>query len=163
MRKIKTLIGMLMMIVCCMAMSVTIAFGNENSSTENVGVSFDMPAGPNMSAMQVYSTSMPDTSDLYNNNQEYSISGCTSRSNLYTNRCFYDTDWIFMSVENKRSDDLTVKLRRYMIVGVATPDKKTIPSNCSYGGSFMNLDSSKYYFIQFVGPCEFSGAVKGYT
>ncbi len=58
---------------------------------------------------------------------------------------------------------VTVKLRRYAVVGVSTPDKKTIPGECSFGGSFMNLDSSKYYFIQFVGPCEFSGSVKGYT
>ncbi len=155
--KRKKVIGLfLMMMMLCFSST------NALAATVNNGVTSSVPV-INNTGIQPYSTSCPDTSDVYTNGTDYTVSGSASNSDLFTNKCFKGVSSIKYSITNNRSASLKVKLCYYTSSGnvIYGTQSVTIPANGTTSASFTSLDSGKYYFIQFVAPSDFSGSVKG--
>lgn len=133
------------------------------AATANVGVSKLPPIINNDGIIKPDSTSTPSKDSLYDIGDDYTVSGSTSHSDLYTNKCFKGVTSISYSITNNRSGDLKVGLCRYTKWGnVRYGIKKiTIPSKGTTSSSFSQLSSSEYYFIEFSGPSDFSGTVCG--
>lgn len=149
-----------MTVVCCIAGTITFTYADDG---KNFGVSQNAPEIQEESSAQLYSTSTPSTDDVYKNNTEYIVYGTADISKLFTDECFYGVNRIYMNLKNYRSDDLTINLRRVEWYGYTKADTDYVPGNCSYGGAFSNLDTSKYYFLEFEAPCSFYGTIEGYN
>jgi len=133
------------------------------AATVNVGVSTQPPIINDDGIIKPDDTSTPSKSSLYTNGEKHSVSGSTAHSDLYTNKCFKGVTSISYNITNNRSGDLKVRLCCYtkwdnVNYGIKTV---TIPSKGTTSGSFSELSSTKYYFIEFSGPADFKGTVCG--
>lgn len=117
-----------------------------------------MPGNPQISGQSV---SMPDKSDVYSAGTSYSVSGQATNANLYTNKCFKGVSSIYSYTKNNSSSKLTVRARYYATVRVLYAGKYTVDAGKTASHTFSDLKSSKYYFLQYSYPCDFSGNVKG--
>lgn len=133
------------------------------ASATNVGVSTTPPIVHDGSIIKPDSTSTPSKKSLYANGSDYTVDGSASRSSLYTNKCFKGVTEITYSITNNSSKSLKVSLCSYTKLGNVNygVKKVTIPANGTTSASFSNLSTSKYYFLQFAAPSDFSGTVCG--
>lgn len=133
------------------------------ASATNLGVSTLPPIINDGNIIKPDSISTPSKKSLYDNGDNYTVSGSASSSSLYTNKCFKGVTKITYSITNNNSKNLKVSLCSYTNLGNVNYGVKTvtIPAQGTTSASFTELSSSKYYFLQFAAPSDFKGTVCG--
>ena len=133
------------------------------AATVNVGVSTQPPIINDDVIFKPDDTSTPSKSALYTIGDKHSVTGSATHSALYTNKCFKGVTSISYKITNNRSGDLKVRLCSYTNSGNVNYGIKTItiPSKGTTSGSFSELSSTKYYFIEFSAPSNFNGTIYG--
>lgn len=130
------------------------------AATKNVNVSNTPPGSSGDITIQ--GTGVP--SDFVNliDYGTMDFEGSASGSNLYLNKGFTGVTRIMVSVQNKHSSTLTVKLRMKTFLGYDVVDTQTIDPGHTLVYSVDNLGSSKNYYLAFAAPSDFKGYVRSY-
>lgn len=157
-KRFRAMLMACMMVFTCTTVAFAATAQEKTAYVQNVGVSEHMPVNPEVSGR---STSMPDKSNVYTNGTSHSVSGWATNTDLYTNKCFKGVKSIYSYTENNSTSKLTVRARYYATIGVLYAGSYTVNAGGIASSTFSDLDSSKYYFIQYSYPCDFSGTVKG--
>lgn len=77
---------------------------------------------------------------------------------IYTLYRFTGVKSISISISNKSSSDLEVKLYRCGIIDT-TVGSFTVAANGNGGKNFLNLNSSGQYYFKFSAPCDFTAYI----
>lgn len=165
-KKIVSMILALTLVLTCRWNSV---------SAENVGSSFvdeyteygmnvssQIPK-VNTSPSSVYRETPPGKEGAINLNQNGTLtfSGEADNVALFTNKCFTGISRAMITITNKRSKKLTVRLYDLTIRGHVIPTKTiTVPANSTTSTTVTKLNKKKYYYLRFSKPCKFQGNVK---
>lgn len=139
------------------------AFAETEDSTL-VGVQTEIPTLGNVlnDFISPYEIDKPSKDSIYELGKANKIEGSSQNNDLYSNKHFHGVATITMTITNRSSRDLHIRLYKNVWFLDPIVYEFTIPANSNYYVSMENLDKDGFYYFLFQSPCSFTGYVTGY-
>lgn len=133
----------------------------EISNQENVGVNEVEPGIGDPNQIVPYGTSKPTSTWNLSTKGRYTFSGyLTSVRSLYTNYLLTGKSSVSIYVRNNGTTSMKFKVMRKDLVFDNQVGSTYQVSAGKSGTVTVTLDSSKNYYIEFLGPCDFNGYIQ---
>ena len=136
----------------------------ETEDNTLVGVQTEIPTLGNIlnNSISLYGQSKPSKDSIYELGKANKIEGSSQNNDLYSNKHFKGVATITMTITNRISRDLHIRLYKNVFLIDPIVYEFTIPANSNYYVSMENLDKDGFYYFWFESPCSFTGYVTGY-